>query len=206
MKKIAATILTLCLLAAAALSVVAAGGITLSLSRGEGRVGETVDLVLTARDNPGIIGLQLKVKYDNEKLKLISVTDGGILGKEIHHQEKMESPYVLSWENYVSETNFAEDGTLCTLRFQILSGETGEEIPVILSADEFGVMNYKLSDLPRTLEDGAVTVTGEAAFPLPWVILGGCALVWGLCLVLAIVKKNGRGAGTKKNKAEEDRA
>ncbi|MBQ3866369.1 MAG: hypothetical protein II776_05655 [Clostridia bacterium] len=190
----AAILLCFLLLAPAALG---AGSIDLALSDGEGRIGDTVDLALTAANNPGIISLQLTVKYDDTKLRLLSVTDGGILGREIHHQESMTSPYVLSWENYVAEENFTADGTLCTLRFQVIGGEAGEEIPVKLSAGEYGAMNFRLVDVGRTLTDGRVTVLeGKAAAVPAWPFLAGA----GALCVWAVIAFRRNGKREKENK------
>lgn len=175
-KRVALLLTALALLFSLALPVHGEGGISLSLDRVEGKVGEEVSLTLTAQDNPGIVSIQLQLDYDETKLRLVSVSDGGILGDEIHHQENLVRPYTLSWENYTAEQNFTEDGVLCTLRFRIVDGEEGEEIPVTLSAGEYGVMNYNLADLPCTLTNGSVTVTGSVSggFWLPWLAAGIC--------------------------------
>ena len=190
MKKIAALCLTLCLLLPLMLAARAGGGITLTLARVEGKVGDVVEIPLTASDNPGIVSLQVKIKFDEEKLQLISVKDGGILGKEIHHQEEKASPYVLSWENYVAKENFTENGVLCTLSFRVLSGEAGEELPVTMTVDDYGVMNFDLQDLPRSLNYGGVTVTESAAeaAPSPWAwVLAGFCIAIPVTAVLAVV-------------------
>ena len=200
MKKTIALLLALLLLLPLTLAVRAGGGIALSLSRAEGRVGDVAEVTLSAADNPGIISLQVKVKYDETKLELLSVKDGGILGKEIKHQKELTSPYVLSWENYVATENFTENGALCTLSFRILAGEEGEKIPVTMEVGDYGVMNFDLKDLPRTLEYGSVTVTGtaKASGIMPWLVLGGIALI-PVASVVAVVlydklKKSGKKA------------
>lgn len=179
MKRIFSLAAALALVCSLSLAARANSDLTLALSRGEGRVGEEVSLTLDLQDNPGIVSVQVQVSYDTEKLRLISVTDGGILGDEIHHQESLVSPYTLSWENYTAKLNFVENGTLCTLTFRILDGAEGEEIPVVLYAGDYGVMNYNLADLPRTLVDGGVTVTGGSPLSLwlPWVAAVVCMSV-----------------------------
>lgn len=190
MKRIGAILTALFLLLPLTLIARASGGIALVLSRTEGKVGETVELTLSAKNNPGIVSLQAKLKFDDTKLQLLSVKDGGILGEEIKHQKELTSPYTLSWENYVAKENFTEDGVLCTLTFRVLSGDLGEEIPVTIEVGDYGVMNYDLQDLARTLEYGAVTVTGtapEAVGPVPWIAIGLCALLpVGACAAVAI--------------------
>lgn len=197
MKKIAALLLALLLLLPLPCAVRAGGSLALVLSETEGRVGDTVKVTLSAKNNPGIVSLQVKVKYDEEKLELLSVKDGGLLGKEIRHQEARTSPYTLSWENYVATENFTENGVLCTLSFRILAGETGEKIPVTMEVGDYGVMNFDLQDLARTLEYGSVTVTEPAATPAAptswlWVGVGALIPVAVLAAVLCIRKKDGK--------------
>ena len=191
MKKTFSVLLVLCLLLALTVTARADGGIVLTLS---------------CASNPGIVGLQLTVTYDNSKLRLLSVTDGGILGDEIHHQEEKKSPYLLSWENYIAEENFKENGTLCTLTFRILSGETGEEIPVTLDAGEYGVMNYNLVDMARTLEDSAVTVTGQAPplwWETPYLPAGIIGAAFVACVVGIVIRKK---APAKQREEKHDAA
>ena len=166
-KRIAAVLLTLCLLLPAALSARAGGNLVLTLSREEARVGDWVNVTLSIENNPGIISLQGKVVYDPEKLELVAVKDGGILGSEIRHQEALTSPYVLSWENYTAPENFTADGVVCTLTFRVLSGEPGESLPVTLDVGDYGVMNFDLQDLARKVEYGSVTVVEGKGFSLP---------------------------------------
>ncbi len=199
MKRIASLLLALCLICPLALLARADGGVSLTLAFAEGRVGEEVEIPLTLADNPGIISLQAKVKYDEEKLELLSVKDGGILGKEIKHQPEKTSPYTLSWENYLSKENFTANGVLCTLVFRIQAGEAGEEIPVTLTVEDYGVMNTDLKDLPRRLTSGGVIVSdaSPASFfrvAMPWFIAGGCLILAGILAgVTARVVLTGKG-------------
>ena len=163
MRRTAAFLLALFLLLPLTLASRAGGDLTLTLSKEQAAVGETVRVTFSIRNNPGIISVQAKLKFDESKLQLLSVEDGGILGEEINHQEKLTSPYTLSWENYVSEKAFTEDGVLCTLTFRVLSGEAGEEIPVTVTVDTYGVMDLDLRDLARKLESGSVTVIEPGA-------------------------------------------
>lgn len=178
MKKLAASLLALCLLFSP-LSVYADGGVTLTLASVEGRVGDTVEIPLTLADNPGIVSAQIKLKFDETQLQLLSVTDGGILGKEVRHQKTLTSPYVLSWENYVSKESFTENGVLCTLSFRVLSGEEGQTLPVTMTVEDYGVMDMDLRDLPRKLTNGGVTVTGTAPnhTAASWIVTALVALI-----------------------------
>ncbi|MBP5288855.1 MAG: hypothetical protein J6Z79_03170 [Clostridia bacterium] len=181
------------------LSAYADSGVTLTLASVEGRVGDTVEIPLTLADNPGIVSAQIKLKFDETRLQLLSVKDGGILGREIKHQETLTSPYTLSWENYVAKENFTENGVLCTLSFRVLAGEPGQTVPVTMSVEDYGVMNLALQDLPRKLTDGGVTVIeGASASPASWIVTGVVALIPVAAVAAVLIIDYG-----KKNKKEK---
>lgn len=137
-------------------------------------LGGTARVPIVISENPGIISLQLAVEFDDEKLKLVSVEDGGILGAEIQHADKLQSPYTLSWANYLYEGAFSENGVVCTLVFEVVGGEAGEETEISLSSPKYGVMNMALEDLPLTLQNGTVRLT-DGTLPanyVLWISLG----------------------------------
>ena len=181
------------------LSAYADSGVTLTLASVEGCVGDTVEIPLTLADNPGIVSAQIKLKFDETRLQLLSVKDGGILGREIKHQETLTSPYTLSWENYVAKENFTENGVLCTLSFRVLAGEPGQTVPVTMSVEDYGVMNLALQDLPRKLTDGGVTVIeGASASPASWIVTGVVSLIPVAAVAAVLIIDYG-----KKNKKEK---
>lgn len=100
-----------------------------------GGTGDVVKFPISLVDNPGIVSLRLKVEFDETKLALNAINADNLLSSADEfgslHQDEMKSPFTLFWSNPKASENFAEDGTLIELFFEILPGvDLGEEIPV----------------------------------------------------------------------------
>lgn len=104
-----------------------------------GILGSTIEVPVVLKNNPGMVSLSMDVLYDESVLKLIKVTDGGILGEQ-QHTSQLSSPYRLTWANDTISENILTNGTLVTLSFEILSEAKEGQYPITIS------YNYDNSD------------------------------------------------------------
>ena len=197
MKKGLAGVFALLLAFALALSASALDRITVSAGNVNAPAGGEARLEVTLEDNPGMIGLQLRVVFDHEKLELISVEDGGILGDEVNHSPENAS---LSWENYLHEGDFTENGVLCTLVFRLTGAEKGEVIPVTLekSTENYAAINMGLENIAVSLRAGSVTVVEPGAGEsggFPWIpfAAGTAILLAAGATAFILIKKKKKG-------------
>lgn len=202
MKRFFAVFCALVLLTACCAPVFAAGTMTVSAGSVKAPLNGTAEVPVTLSGNPGIVTLLFRVRYDREKLELVGIRDGGILGTDTEHDLKEG---ILFWKNFTHEDDFFENGTICTLLFRVKSGEEGEEIPVILEKtdEKYPAMNMGLENVPFEVAPGSVTVEGAEAAPFPWqawlftaagvVLAGGCAAF----LAVRSAKKKKEGAREK---------
>ena len=77
-------------------------------------------LPLEMKTNPGIAAISLLLSYDTDKLELISVADGKILGSSSFTPggDVTAVPYKLNWDDLAAENNTGT-GTLATASFRV---------------------------------------------------------------------------------------
>ncbi len=120
-----------------------------------GKAGDTVNVKISVKNNPGITALQLKVKYSTKDLELISIKNGGLFDDAITHSKLDKNPIIISWYSSNSEDESA-NGCLATLKFKILNGAANSKISI--SYDEDNVFNSEFSNVNFNTTAGTVSV------------------------------------------------
>ncbi|MBE6733165.1 MAG: hypothetical protein E7561_04120 [Ruminococcaceae bacterium] len=119
----------------------------------------TVSVRLWLSKNTGLVSLRFNVEY-SDKLTLLSVTDGGILG-EYYHSDNLQSPYTLYWANDTENENFTDNGVLALLNFALADNVSVGDVLTVTPIFESGNDNAldKDSDaLVLNAFSGTVTV------------------------------------------------
>lgn len=96
----------------------AEGSGILSLSNGEGKPGDTVNIDVSLDSNPGFISLKFIIEWE-EGLELISVHDAEVIHGFTKPSPKVASPYTIRWADPFAENNNATTGKIATLTFKI---------------------------------------------------------------------------------------
>lgn len=115
---------------------------TVSLTNSTAKVGETVDIYVNIKNNPGIVGATLSVEYDISKLKLISCNDLGILS-DFQASDLSKNPFLMNWEDPLAEQNNKTDGNIAKLQFKVLDAPGEEGIEIKLSIDTIYDVNIE---------------------------------------------------------------
>jgi hypothetical protein len=131
-----------------------------TVSDASGYAGSQITVTVSMAKNPGIVNLNLNLTYDSSKLKLLSVSDGGLLANPLHNSQQA-GRCVLSWEDSLAAENHTGNGTLATLTFLILSSGAGKT-PVSLSYAPNNILNTGLDDVEFAIENGEVTILQKA--------------------------------------------
>ena len=124
------------------------------------RPGSKIDVNISLKNNPGIVGMNLDIKYDTSVLKLVSVKDGGILGTNAHKPE-LVSPYTLSWSNDTSTTNFSSNGVIATLTFEVKNGtkEGDYSISAYYDYSNMDIYDKNLNKINFTTVNGKISIS-----------------------------------------------
>ena len=126
-----------------------------SITSASGKVGETVEVYIKLTDNPGIVGATLAVQYDASKLELVSCEDLGILN-DYQFSAIDRNPFLLNWEDPLTEENNTENGNIAKLQFKILEdlGEDGAALQISIDT----AYDVNIEDVEFTTSNGKITM------------------------------------------------
>jgi hypothetical protein len=114
----------------------------------------TVDLVI--KNNPGIAGLVVTLKYDDSVLTLKNVSNGTLFSG-------FANGLNISWDEIFDVT---EDGVLATLTFVVAEGAEAGDYTIEVLVRE--CINVEFEDLEATGVSGTITVTEAAEEEILW--------------------------------------
>lgn len=95
------------------------------------QAGETFCLNVAIADNPGIISLRLKIRYDAEALELVGAEDLGLLSGFTTPSPVIASPYTLRWADSLATVNNTAQGAFVTLTFRARKANTTADIAIL---------------------------------------------------------------------------
>ena len=99
------------------MSVPAYGAVTSSepqivISDAAGKGGETVQIAVDLKNNPGITAIDFQVVYDGDVLELLSQDNGNLLEGLTVSPNIGGNPFYCGWINSLQKENCDEDGNL----------------------------------------------------------------------------------------------
>ena len=165
LKKFLAVLCLICLLfSCASVTAMAAGKGMIESSSCEAEKGETVEVYLTLKENPGIWGTKIKVKYDDSALTLKSVKAGSVFSEsELTYSEKMnKNPYVIVATGNTAK-NKTTTGKIVTLKFAVSKEAKDGKYPIVV--DVVQSINTSGKDVSMSSVDGNITVEKEQVTP-----------------------------------------
>lgn len=119
--------------------------------------GETVQVLLTVHNNPGVAGARLRISFDSE-LTLVSASNGDAFAELTYiNPGKFTSPCNFNWD---SESGMAtEDGTILILTFEISDNvASGENLNIFCTYTSGDIYDEGLNDVDFDIISGAITV------------------------------------------------
>lgn len=122
--------------------------------------GKTVKVTVSILNNPGITTARLLVSYD-ERLTLVSVSDGGILPDPYHGKSLEDKPYVLYWSGDDLRENVSENGVIVTLEFEVSADCPLETLPVQISYKSGQIYNSSMENVDFKTVDGGITIVNH---------------------------------------------
>ena len=123
--------------------------------------GQEISVNIQLKNNPGIIATKIQVSYDSEKLSLVKISDGGLLGNGTMSADKNLSaiPYSISWDDSTADEDQFGNGILVTLTFAVNDNTKTEEIPICITYDQSASFNVDLDDISFTTFNGVIRLT-----------------------------------------------
>ena len=121
-------------------------------------MGETFDVEISLKNNPGIISAMLKLEYNNTYLELTNISDKGELGASVFGNNKLAIPYKMNWNDDAGYENITYNGTIATLTFRIKDDTPIGTYPIIISYDYGEIYNVDLAPVDFNVKNSSVVV------------------------------------------------
>ncbi len=135
--------------------VVAENAPTFYLNAVKGKKGDTVKVVLSLKNNPGIVSLKVDIGYDANILKLVSV-EGGIFDAT-DFGPITNNPLAVNWYDTLNPNNSA-NGDIAILTFKVKEDAPLGDTAITLSYDGENVYDFDFKNVSFATQDGKVTV------------------------------------------------
>ena len=139
-----------------------------------GKIGESVNVPIEIENNPGIISMRLYLDYDPNKLELIKVNNGGLLGSSTHGNNLSGRPYRLYWYDDDTQIDIKDNGEMGVLQFRIKEEATATPIEITYDFDDGDILNFNLQSVYFDVVNGSVTSEAAAqTYTVMWNVDGG---------------------------------
>ncbi|MBQ7543142.1 MAG: leucine-rich repeat protein [Clostridia bacterium] len=141
------------------------GMLSLTVSGGTAKPGDTVQVTVNAAENPGVVALRMHLTYDPSVLTLTGVQDGGKLGNGTFTAGKNLSavPYTVLWEDGLTTEDHTETGTLVTYTFLVNESAQAGTTSVTVTLDPVSTYNAAMQAVRYDVQNGNVTVNTRIA-------------------------------------------
>ena len=156
MKKLIALCLTimLVLVAVPVIGAAAANSGEFVVSTAEAGRGETVNVTVSIKNNPGIVSAKVKVAYDTNVLELTDKAEGAFAGVTYG---PVGSPFTVNWVDTIHGLN-STNGVLATLTFKVKDDAAFGQSAITLTFDENDVFDLNYDNVAFISTNGAVTI------------------------------------------------
>ncbi len=156
MKKIRVLLIAICILMGTIGSYLVFADETASISVSDvtGNAGDTVSVTVSLSNLKEVASIKIKISYDTDKLKLVSVSDTGFLKESFIHPSKVSTS--LSWGAGTTKCNTGASGAVAVLKFKMLDGFTSGKTTV--SASVWQAIDMDLNTISFTEKAGQVSV------------------------------------------------
>ena len=156
MKKLIALCLTimLVLVAVPVIGAAATDPGEFVVSTAEAHRGETVNVTVSIKNNPGIVSAKVKVAYDTNVLELTDKAEGAFAGVTYG---PVGSPFTVNWVDTIHGLNNT-NGVLATLTFKVKDAAAFGQSAITLTFDPNDVFDLNYDNVAFTSTNGAVNV------------------------------------------------
>ena len=122
--------------------------------------GSTVVVPILVKNNPGIIAAKTGIKYDTNKLTLLSVKDNDLFGQGTASFDNNTSatPYWITWEDYSAFGNYNNDGTVVFVTFRVKDNAELGMTPITIIVDNQSTYNIDLDNVDFVSVGGSVDI------------------------------------------------
>lgn len=120
----------------------------------------SVKVVISVRNNPGILGMVLKLNYDSNVMTLKDASNGSALGAlTLTKPGKFVNGCNFVWDGQELTEDDIQDGEVLVLTFDIQQSAAKGTYPISISYTEGDIFDGDMNDLNMILNAGAITIS-----------------------------------------------
>ena len=134
---------------------------TITISSKKAKKGEkNVNIIVSVKNNPGILGMVLKLEYDENALVLRSASNGKAVSDvlTLTKPKTFTSGCNFGWDGVSISENEIKDGDVLVLSFDIRDSAKRGSYPIKVSFQKGNVVDKKLKSIPLKTINGVVEV------------------------------------------------
>lgn len=123
-------------------------------------LGSTVNVIIDVKNNPGILGMTLKLSYDNSVMTLTNAASGSAVSDVLAFTKpgKFTSPCNFTWDGLEIDSSQIKDGDILMLTFDINNSVAAGKYPINISYEEDCIIGADLTPVDFAIVNGSVTV------------------------------------------------
>ena len=133
---------------------------TITVSSANAAAGDTVEIVINIKNNPGIVGMTLKLEYNESAMTLTSVARGSALSEMTFTKPKdLSSGCQLPWDAEEVLPEDATNGDILVLTFTVSNTAAAGTYGINLSYQNGAVIDNDLMPVALVINNGVITVS-----------------------------------------------
>lgn len=134
--------------------------VTLSVQGQTVTPGTTVEVAIKIKDNPGILGATLTLKYDDGLTLKAASTGDTFSSLVLTKPGKLQSPCKFVWDGQEITADDIKDGTILKLSFKVSdTAKAGDSYKISVSCDDGDMVDTDLNAVAVKAEDGEISIS-----------------------------------------------
>ncbi len=132
----------------------------ISINDVSAKVGDEIQVSITLKNNPGILGMALATYYDEANLTLQSVENGEAFKDvlDLTTSQTLASGSRFLWDGIDISENDIKDGTVLIMNFKINNGAQAGKYPITLKYSDGDIVDKNLTSISPQIENGYITI------------------------------------------------
>lgn len=132
----------------------------LTVSNETAAAGDEVNVTVSIKDNPGVLGMALKINYMTNALTLIDSKSGDAVKESLTFTKpgKYQNNCVFLWDGMEISDDMIKDGDVLILTFKVDEDAKSGDYPILLSYEQEAMVDRDLNIINLETVDGGVTV------------------------------------------------
>lgn len=133
---------------------------TLVVSTETASPGDEVEVAVSVKNNPGILGMTLSVNYVTGALTLTDAKSGDAIKEALTFTKPgtFQNNCKFLWDGMELSDDMIKDGDVLILTFKVNDNAEPGNYPILLSYEQDGIVDRGLSTIDLDIIDGSLTV------------------------------------------------